>query len=98
MENKKKIDDFQIFKQIIGNNLKHIRKEKAKISQFKLSLLCDIDKNMPSLIEQASVAIGLEILYKISKVLKFHPAVIMFHPEKDKDIIDAINKKYNIFE
>lgn len=94
MINEKDVDDFQVFKKQIGNNIKKIRKEKAKISQFKLSLMCDIDKNIPSMIEQASISIGLEILYKISKALKFHPATVMLDQEKDKDLIDAINQRY----
>jgi transcriptional regulator with XRE-family HTH domain len=97
MKNKKNVDDFEIFKKKVGKNLRDIRKNKSNISQFKLALLCDIDKNIPSLIELAHISIGLETLYKISKVLNCHPSIILLDHEIDKDIIDIINSRYNNF-
>lgn len=82
-----------MFKNKIGNNIRALRKN-SNVSQFKLALLCDIDKNMPSLIELGNVAIGLETLFKISKELQYHPSVVMLDQDSDKDIIELINSRY----
>ncbi len=86
--------DFQSFKKKIGTNIRELRKNNNNLSQFKLALACDIDKNMPSLIELGEIAVGLEILYKISNELKCHPSIVMLDKDTDKDIIELINSRY----
>lgn len=60
------------FSKQVGEKIKELRKEK-NLSQFELSVECEIPKNQVGRIERGLIFPTLKTLVKISNGLKIHP-------------------------
>lgn len=56
----------------LGQNIRQIRKSQ-RISQDRLSLLCEIDRSYMGRIERGEVNLTIQKLYRIAGALDCHP-------------------------
>lgn len=94
-ENNKEINSFKKF---VGDNIKLHRKIN-NVSQLRLGLDSQVSKNYIGEIEtnKRQKSISLSIIFKITKTLKIHPALLFLDHNKDKEIIELIKQKYENF-
>jgi transcriptional regulator with XRE-family HTH domain len=94
-ENNKEINSFKKF---VGDNIKLHRKIN-NVSQLRLGLDSQVSKNYIGEIEtnKRQKSISLSIIFKITKTLKIHPALLFLDNNKDKEIIELIKQKYENF-
>lgn len=94
-ENNKEINSFKKF---VGNNIKLYRKFK-KVSQLRLGLDSKVSKNYIGELEtnKRQKSISLSVIFKITKTLKIHPALLFLDSERDKEVIELIKQKYEQF-
>lgn len=87
------------FKKFVGNNIK-VHRKINKVSQLRLGLDSKVSKNYIGEIEtnKRQKSISLSVVFKITKTLKIHPALLFLDIEKDKEIIDLIKHKYDDFD
>ncbi len=65
----------------LGKNIRQIRKSQ-RISQDRLSLLCEIDRSYMGRIERGEVNLTIQKLYRIADVLDCHPCDFLPEPSK----------------